>query len=106
MKQVTITAEPISTARALEPLEHLGGGAIASFTGIARADSGVVALELEHYPGMTEKNLNALADEAMARWPAIQAFLGQDVAEASDVDASRAALATLLTGGAAAHPEP
>ena len=68
MKQVIISADPISTARALEPLEHLGGGAIASFTGIARADSGVVALELEHYPGMTEQNLDALADAAMTRW--------------------------------------
>ena len=57
MKQVIISADPISTARALEPLEHLGGGAIASFTGIARADSGVVALELEHYPGMTRWSL-------------------------------------------------
>lgn len=68
MKKIAITAEPISTAMALAPLEHLGGGALASFTGIARADSGVVALELEHYPGMTEQNLNALVDEAVTRW--------------------------------------
>lgn len=68
MKKVAITAEPIRTSQALDLLEHLGGGALASFTGIARADSGVVALELEHYPGMTERNLDALADEAIARW--------------------------------------
>lgn len=68
MKQIAITAEPISSAMALTPLENLGGGALASFTGIARADSGVVALELEHYPGMTEQNLHAVADEAMTRW--------------------------------------
>lgn len=68
MKKIAITAESISTAMALTPLENLGGGALASFTGIARADSGVVALELEHYPGMTEQNLHAVADEAMTRW--------------------------------------
>lgn len=68
MKKIAITAEPISTAMALTPLENLGGGALASFTGIARADTGVVALELEHYPGMTEQNLHAVADEAMTRW--------------------------------------
>jgi molybdopterin synthase catalytic subunit len=68
MKKIAITDEPISTAMALAPLENLGGGALASFTGIARADSGVVALELEHYPGMTEQNLHAVADAAMSRW--------------------------------------
>ena len=33
---------------------------------------------------------------ALARWPAILNFLGQDVSEASDVAASRDALARLL----------
>lgn len=68
MKTIAVTSDPITTGMALAPLEDLGGGALASFTGIARADSGVVALELEHYPGMTEHNLSALADEAIARW--------------------------------------
>jgi molybdopterin synthase catalytic subunit len=46
-------------------------GAIASFVGLARdmnAGSGVAAMTLEHYPGMTEKALTALVDEACARW--------------------------------------
>jgi len=46
-------------------------GAIASFVGLARdlnEGSGVAAMTLEHYPGMTEKALIALADEARARW--------------------------------------
>ena len=29
----------------------------------------VTALELEHYPGMTEKSLLAILDQARARWP-------------------------------------
>lgn len=46
-------------------------GAIASFVGLARdinEGSGVAAMTLEHYPGMTEKALAALVDEACARW--------------------------------------
>lgn len=46
-------------------------GAIASFVGLARdmnEGSGVAAMTLEHYPGMTEKALAALVDEACSRW--------------------------------------
>lgn len=46
-------------------------GAIASFVGLARdmnEGSGVSAMTLEHYPGMTEKALAALVDEACTRW--------------------------------------
>jgi molybdopterin synthase catalytic subunit len=46
-------------------------GAIASFVGLARdlnEGSDVTAMTLEHYPGMTEKALAALVDEANARW--------------------------------------
>ncbi|MBW8371740.1 MAG: molybdopterin synthase catalytic subunit MoaE [Thiobacillus sp.] len=46
-------------------------GAITSFVGLARdlnEGSGVRAMTLEHYPGMTEKALAALVEEANARW--------------------------------------
>ncbi|KAF1054838.1 MAG: Molybdopterin synthase catalytic subunit [Burkholderia gladioli] len=29
-------------------------------------------MELEHYPGMTEKSLEGIAAEAIARWPGIE----------------------------------
>ena len=53
-------------------------GAITSFIGIVR-DSNVVgdqaarvgALTLEHYPGMTERSLEAICDEACSRWSLI-----------------------------------
>lgn len=53
-------------------------GAIASFIGIVR-DSNVVgddaarvgALTLEHYPGMTERSLEAICARAFARWSLI-----------------------------------
>ncbi|SUX66104.1 molybdopterin guanine dinucleotide biosynthesis protein MoaE [Citrobacter braakii] len=47
-------------------------GAVVTFTGKVRnhnlGDS-VQALTLEHYPGMTEKALAEIVDEARARWP-------------------------------------
>jgi len=50
-------------------------GALVSFTGLVRSDVGEVGgMELEHYPGMTEKALAAIEAEARARWP-LQASL-------------------------------
>ena len=43
-------------------------GAVASFVGLVRGGE-VAAMTLEHYPGMTERQLRAVADEAAARWP-------------------------------------
>ncbi|OIQ35004.1 MAG: molybdenum cofactor biosynthesis protein MoaE [Roseobacter sp. MedPE-SWchi] len=47
-----------------------GAGAIVTFTGVVRdADAGgLVAMEIEHYPAMTQKALEAIAAEARARW--------------------------------------
>ena len=44
-------------------------GAVASFTGLCRADDGLAAMVLEHYPAMTQRALETIAAEAMARWP-------------------------------------
>jgi len=49
-------------------------GAVASFVGLVRADKScadagaVQAMTLEHYPGMTEKALDAIVAEARGRW--------------------------------------
>lgn len=47
-------------------------GAVASFVGLVRvatmAGEKVVAMMLEHYPGMTEKALAAIVAEAKSRW--------------------------------------
>ena len=53
---------------------RLDVGAVATFVGLVRADklsgagSEVSAMTLEHYPGMTEKSLEAIIAEAGARW--------------------------------------
>lgn len=44
-------------------------GGLASFVGLCRADDGLAALVLEHYPGMTERAIARIAEEACARWP-------------------------------------
>ncbi len=47
-----------------------GAGAIVSFTGLVRdLDGELQAMEIEHYPGMTEKALMQIIEEAQARWP-------------------------------------
>jgi len=46
-----------------------GMGAVVTFTGIVRdLDGDLRAMEIEHYPGMTEAALTAIAEEAQARW--------------------------------------
>ncbi len=47
-------------------------GAVVTFTGLVRDLAGgepISAMELEHYPGMTEKALAEIEAEANARWP-------------------------------------
>lgn len=47
-------------------------GAVAMFVGLVRQFSNLppedCSFELEHYPGMTENNLQTIVDEANARW--------------------------------------
>ncbi|RMC37467.1 molybdenum cofactor biosynthesis protein MoaE [Paracoccus alkanivorans] len=46
-----------------------GAGAVVTFCGIVRDDSGrMTALEIEHYPGMTERALNDYGQEAAGRF--------------------------------------
>lgn len=47
-----------------------GAGAIVTFTGIVRdnANGDLQAMEIEHYPGMTESALQAIAQQASSRW--------------------------------------
>lgn len=44
-------------------------GGLASFVGICRADDGLAAMTLEHYPAMTEAAIARIAAEAERRWP-------------------------------------
>jgi len=46
-----------------------GVGGIGSFIGTVRDSGGLAALWLEHYPGMTERAVEKILDQAGARWP-------------------------------------
>ena len=51
-------------------------GAIVTFTGIVRDSGGqLAALEIEHYPGMTEKAITAILHEAQTRWSLTDALV-------------------------------
>ncbi|MFO1201443.1 MAG: molybdenum cofactor biosynthesis protein MoaE [Tabrizicola sp.] len=53
-----------------------GAGAMVSFTGLVRDEGGTLsAMEIEHYPGMTEKAIAGIADEAVRRWALVDALV-------------------------------
>lgn len=52
-----------------------GAGAVVTFTGVVRGDGGMSAMEIEHYPGMTERAIAAIAAEAVARWSLVDALV-------------------------------
>ena len=66
MIHIRVSPAPIDIAAEQARVEQ--GGAVATFTGLVRADDGVEELALEHYPGATEAALTRLAEEACARW--------------------------------------
>ena len=49
---------------------HQDQGAVVTFTGIVRdnSDGTLEKMTIEHYPGMTEKALTEIADQAVKRW--------------------------------------
>lgn len=69
--QVAVQTEDFDVGAETTALQQLEAGAIATFIGTVRssADEPVEALELEHYPGMTERQLGKIVEEAVARWP-------------------------------------
>ena len=51
-------------------------GAIVTFTGIVRDNGGTLtAMQIEHYPGMTERAIAAIMDQAQARWTLTDALV-------------------------------
>jgi len=50
-------------------------GAVVTFTGHVRGDDDLMSLTLEHYPGMTEREIARCIDEAEKRWPLLGATI-------------------------------
>jgi molybdopterin synthase catalytic subunit len=59
-------------------------GAVASFVGIVRDvndGASVAGMTLEHYPGMTERSIQAIIDEAKSRWGIFEALVIHRIGE-------------------------
>jgi molybdopterin synthase catalytic subunit len=67
--RVAARVEDFDIAAELARLEALGGGGIASFTGVVRGGDGLTALHLETYAAMSDRALADIAAQASARWP-------------------------------------
>lgn len=71
--QIRVGSAPFSMAEEYHWLAACKeDGAVVTFTGKVRNHNlgdNVAALTLEHYPGMTEKALQAIVDDARQRWP-------------------------------------
>jgi len=53
-----------------------GAGAVVTFTGIVRDDDGrLERMEIEHYPGMTERTIASFTERAVKRWSLIDAMV-------------------------------
>lgn len=59
-------------------------GAVVSFTGTVRETAKgepISSMTLEHYPGMTEKELTRISDQAHERWPLIDSLIIHRIGE-------------------------
>jgi molybdopterin synthase catalytic subunit len=71
--KVSIQQEPFDVAAVTDTMRASdpGVGAIASFVGVCRDindGTGVSDMTLEHYPGMTERAIEAIIERAGQRW--------------------------------------
>ncbi len=77
-------------------------GAITTFTGYVRRDNEtrrIDQLELEHYPGMTQKSIRAIVEQAAMRWPVLAACVVHRVGKLAPGDQ------IVWVGVASAHRE-
>lgn len=68
---VRIQREDFEPGTEIARLQREDAGAIVSFVGVVRGESHgekLVSMTLEHFPGMTERELERIAKEARSRW--------------------------------------
>jgi molybdopterin synthase catalytic subunit len=72
---IRIQHEDFDAGAEIRALHQPGTAAVVSFTGLVRdyaSHGDVSAIELEHYPAMTAKSLQAIEIEARQRWPLLE----------------------------------
>lgn len=67
-RRISVSGQVLDPAADLIELESLGGGAVASFTGLVRGGDGLSELWLEHYPAMTHAQIERIVADAERRW--------------------------------------
>ena len=75
MIRVEVGEPDFNAGALLAELEALGGGGVASFTGVVRGGGALASLRLHQYPGMTQRMLIELAEAAQARWSLLGATI-------------------------------
>jgi len=67
---IRVQSAPFEMGRELDAFAggRSGDGAVVTFSGLVRDTGGITAMEIEHYPGMTERAIRQIADEAATRW--------------------------------------
>lgn len=84
--------DPWETLQAFQKNRFPGSadfGATSVFVGTMRdynLGDGVTAMSLEHYPGMTEKHLKTIIEEAKQRWDILDAMIAHRVGEISPAE--------------------
>ena len=77
---MTVRVQPAPFDPGMEVAAFLSGaagaGAVVTFTGIVRSEGGTLtAMEIEHYPGMTEAAIAGMVAEARTRWSLADALV-------------------------------
>jgi molybdopterin synthase catalytic subunit len=77
--RIRVQETPFDPGQELTAFSQTAGniGAVVSFTGVVRntPDNALIAMEIEHYPGMTQSALETFAAKARARWPIADALI-------------------------------
>jgi len=74
--RVVIQDAAFDPSAELARFDALGGGAVVTFNGVVRDDTGdLQSMEIEHYAGMTEAALRAFVDTAVARFELTNALV-------------------------------
>jgi molybdopterin synthase catalytic subunit len=72
VETILITQDDFDIAGEYEALKQAGVGAVVIFSGVVRDNADnprLLAMTLEHYPGMTEMEISTIIEEAKGRWP-------------------------------------
>ena len=71
MRTIRIQTEAFDAGAEIAALTkgRTDAGAVVTFTGHVRGDDDLASMALEHYPGMTEREIARHVDEAETRWP-------------------------------------